>query len=261
MSVWRGSLSFSSAAAAELFSSTEEGVRVDQGKAEFLGFLALAVVLPAVAALRLARPIGTPFAAFAAIVGGSAALSTAAGVMYGMGLKLALGRPEINWSESWFLGGIFGGIAGFGCGALRAAELVCRRGKAPGTAPDRMNRRWVVLVAVVVLGVGVVEAVWVGQRSQGLTDQRAAGVNAGNFHRIQVGMSAEEVNGIFGVPPGDYSRPRSFQLVGPGHIPWTEAARGGRLAVWYGLRYHAEVLYNRNGCVVGKYWYDAEAKK
>jgi hypothetical protein len=118
------------------------------------------------------------------------------------------------------------------------------------------------LVAVGVLGVGVVEAlVWVGQRSQGLTDQRAAGINAGNFDRIQLGMSAEEVDGIFGVPPGDYRRPPGFLMVGPGHIPWSEAARGGRLAVWYVPRYHAEVLYDRNDCVVGKYWCDAEAKR
>jgi hypothetical protein len=240
---------------------------VDQGKAEILGFLALVVVLPVVAALRLARPIRTPLAAFAAVVGGSAALSAAAGEMYGVGLKLALDRPEVNWPELWLLGGIFGGAAGLGCGVLRAVELVRRRGKAPdagpGAAPDRMQRRWVVLVALGVLGVGVVAAVWVGRgpRSQGLTDQRAAGVNAGNFHRIQVGMSEEEVNGIFGVPPGDYRRPPGFLMVGPGHIPWSEAARGGRLAVWYVPRYHAEVLYDRNGCVVGKYWYDAEAKR
>ena len=102
---------------------------------------------------------------------------------------------------------------------------------------------------------------WAGQHSQGLTDQRAAGVNAGNFHRIQVGMSAEEVNGIFGVPPGDYRRPRGFTIVGPGHVPWTEAARGGRLEVWYVTRYHAEVLFGRNGCVVGKYWFDYESNR
>jgi hypothetical protein len=238
---------------------------VDQGKAEFLGFWALVVVLPVVAALRLARPIRTPRAAFAAVVGGSAALSAAAGELYGVGLKLALGRPEINWSELWFLGGIFGGVAGLGCGVLRAVEVVRRRGKAPdaepGGASDRMKRRWVVLIAVGVLGVGVVAAVWVGRGSHGLTDQRAAGVNAGNFQRIQVGMSAEEVNGIFGVPPGDSRRPPGFLMVGPGHIPWSEAARGGKLAVWYVPRCHAEVLYDRNGCVVGKYWHDAEAKK
>jgi hypothetical protein len=154
---------FAAGPAAELHRSTAsaEGVRVNQGTAEFLGFLALAVALPVVAALRLARPIITPLAAFAAIVGGSGALSTAAGVMYFVGLKLAVGRPEINWSESWFLGGIFGGIAGLGCGALRAVELVRRRCKAPdpesGAAPNRMNRRWVVLVLValiVFLGVG-----------------------------------------------------------------------------------------------------------
>jgi hypothetical protein len=238
---------------------------VDQGKAAFLGFLALVVVLPVVAALRLARPVTTPLAAFAAVVVGSAALSAAAGELYGVVLKLALGRPEIDWPELWFLGGTFGGAAGLGCGVLRAVELVRRRGQAPdaeaGAAPDRWKRFWVVLVVAGVLGAGVVAAVWVGRGSQGLTDERAAGVNADNFHRIQVGMSAEEVNDIFGVPPGDYRRPPGFLMVGPGHIPWSEAARGGRLAVWYVPRYHAEVLYDRNGCVVGTYWYDAEAKR
>jgi hypothetical protein len=74
-------------------------------------------------------------------------------------------------------------------------------------------------------------------------------------------MSEEEVTCIFGVPPGDYRHPPGFRLVGPGHIPWSEAARGGKLAVWYVPRYHAEVLFDRNGSVVGKYWYDAEAKR
>jgi hypothetical protein len=74
-------------------------------------------------------------------------------------------------------------------------------------------------------------------------------------------MSAEEVNGIFGVPPGDYRRPPRFQMVGHGHIPWNEAARGGRLAFWLVPRYHAEVLYDRNNCVLGAYWHDEEAKK
>jgi hypothetical protein len=124
-----------------------------------------------------------------------------------------------------------------------------------------MKRRWVVLVAVGVLGVGVAAAVLVGSHSQGLTDPRAAGVNADNVDRIQVGMSAEEVDDILGVPPGDYRRPPGFRMVGPGHIPWSETARGGRLAVWYVPRYHVEVLYDRNGCVLGKYWHDAEAKK
>jgi hypothetical protein len=241
-------------------------VQVDQGKVELLGFLALVVVLPVVAVLLLARPIRRPLAAFAAIVGGSAALSAAAGELYGVGLRLALGGTETNWWALWYLGGIFGGVAGLWCGVPRAVELARRRGKAPdaepGPTPDRIKLRWVVLVAVGVLGVGVVEAVvWVRQHSQGLTDQRAAGVNAGNFQRVQVGMSAEEVNGIFGVPPGDYRRPAGFLMVGPGHIPWTEAARGGRLAVWYVPRCCAEVLYDRNGCVLGKYWCDEEAKK
>jgi len=246
---------------------------VDQGKAEFLGFLALAVVLPVVAALCITRPIKAPLAAFIAIVMGSAALTAAAAELYGVGLKLALGWPKTNWSELWFVGAIFGGAAGLGCGILRAVDLVRRRSKAPGAesagAPGRTKRRWVVLVAVGVLG--VIAAMWAGRRDQyvrwldeavhrqGLTDQRAAGVNAESFHRIQVGMSAEEVNGIFGVPPGDYRRPPGFLLVGPGHIAWSEDARGGWLEVWYVPRYHGEVLFDGNGCVVGKYWHDEQA--
>jgi hypothetical protein len=243
-----------------------EGVRVDQGKAEFLGIWALVVVLPVVAALLLARPIRKPLAAFAAVAAGSAALSAAAGELYGVGLKLALSRPQTNWWALWLLGGIFGGVAGLGCGVLRAVELVLRQGEAPdaepGPAPDQMKPRWVVLVAAAVLGVAVVEAVaWAGQHSQGLTDQRAAGINEDNFDHIQKGMRAEEVDDIFGVPPGDYRRPPGFLLVGPGHIPWSDAARGGRLAVWYVPRYHAEVRYDRNDCVVGKYWHDEEANR
>ena len=239
---------------------------MDQSAVEFLGFLALVVVLPVVVVLLLARPIRSPLAALAAVVGGSAALSAVAGGLYGVGLKLALPRPEISWWALWILGGAFGGIAGLGCGALRAVELVRRRDQAPnaetGAAPDRLKLRWVVLVVVVVLNVAAMEAVvWVDQHTQRLSDQRAAGVNADNFQRVQVGMSAEEVNGIFGVPPGDYRRPPGFLMVGPGHIPWNEAARGGRLAVWYVPRCRAEVLYDRNDCVVGKYWWDEEAKK
>src|SRR5262245_4594637 len=238
--------------------------------AEFFGFLVLVVVVPAVAVLCLTRPITAPLAAFAAVVGGSAALSAAAGEIYGVCLKLALGWPKTNWSELWFVGAIFGGVAGLGCGVMRAIDLARTRA---GAAPHRLQRRWLLLAAVGVLGVGVAAVAWAGRRDQnvrwldaalhrqGLTDPRAAGVNPSSFQHIQIGMSAEEVDGIFGVPPGDYRRPPGFIMVGPGHIPWSEAARGGRLAVWYVPRHHAEILYDRNGCVVGKYWYDAEAKK
>src|SRR5262245_43077729 len=245
--------------------------------AEFFGFLALAVVLPVVAALCLTRPIKMPLAAFAAVVAGSAALSAAAGELYGVGLKLALGWPRTNWSELWLAGGIFGGAAGLGCGVMRAVALPRRRSDVTdvgsGAAPTRTKRRWVVSAATGVLGAAVAAAVWVGGRdqyvrwldaavhSQGLTQQRAAGVNPSNFERIQVGMSAEAVDGIFGVPPGDYRRPPGFLMVGPGHIPWREAARGGRLAIWYVPRYHVEVLYDRNDCVVATYWHDEEANR
>jgi hypothetical protein len=120
----------------------------------------------------------------------------------------------------------------------------------------QMKWRWVVLVAVGVLALGVVAALYFGRSRQGLTDPRAAGITSGNLDRVQVGMSVEEVNGIFGVPPGDYRSPPGFLLVGPGHIPRTEAARGGKLEIWYVPRAHAEVLFDRKGCVVGKYWYE-----
>ena len=124
-----------------------------------------------------------------------------------------------------------------------------------------MKARWAVLVAVLLLAVVVVAAVWLGRSRQGLTDPRATGINANNFDRVQEGMSAEDVNRIFGVPSGDYRDPPGFKLVGHGHVPWIEAARGGRLEVWYVPDYHAEVLFDRNGCVVGKYWHDYGAKR
>jgi hypothetical protein len=124
-----------------------------------------------------------------------------------------------------------------------------------------MKRRLVVLVVACVLGIGLVVGMRKHLDSTGLTDLRAAGINASNFNRIQLGMSADEVDGIFGVPPGDYRRSPGFLLVGPGHILGSEAAGGGRLEVWYVPRYHAEVLFDRNGCVVGKYWHDADANQ
>ena len=236
---------------------------MDQGKAEILGFMVLVVILPVVAVLLLARRIRSPFAAFAVILVGSAVLPAAAGEVYPVGLAQVVGRSQTNWHNLWILGALFGGAAGLGCGVLRAVELARRRDNAEtGTAPDRPKWRWVEWVFVGVLGVAVVGAEWLDQRGQRLSDRNAAAVNADNFQRIQVGMSAEEVNRIFGVPPGDYRRPPGFLLVGPGHVPWSEAAIGGRLAIWYVPHYHAEVLFDRDDFVVGAYWcdYDAIAK-
>lgn len=118
-----------------------------------------------------------------------------------------------------------------------------------------MQRRWVVLVVVGGVLLGAVLAVWLARAPRQLTDPRAAGVTAANFDRIQEGMSAEEVSHLFGVPPGDYRRPPGFLMVGPGHVPWTEKARGGKLSIWYVPGCHAEVLFDSNGRVVGKYWH------
>jgi hypothetical protein len=100
---------------------------------------------------------------------------------------------------------------------------------------------------------------WLTRAPHGLSDSRAAGITRANFDRIVEGSSADEVNRLFGVPPGDYRSKPGFLIVGHGHIPWTEQARGGKLEVWYIPRYHIEVLYDRNGRVVGKYWYDYDA--
>jgi hypothetical protein len=95
---------------------------VDQGQAEFLGFLALVVIMPVVAFLRLAWRIQSPFVAFTAIATGGAGLSATAGALYGV----AFGQPEMNWPVVWVFGGVFGGVAGAGCGLLRAIELARR---------------------------------------------------------------------------------------------------------------------------------------
>ena len=119
-----------------------------------------------------------------------------------------------------------------------------------------MKRRWIVSIAVGVIALGVLLVSWLTRTPQGLTDPRAAGITAANFDRIQAGMSADEVNHLFGVPPADYRSEPGFILVGPGHVPWTEKAQGGRLEIWYVPRYHAEVLFDPDGRVVGKYWHD-----
>ena len=119
-----------------------------------------------------------------------------------------------------------------------------------------MTRRWAIFATLGAIALAVLLAVWLTRAPQGLTDPLAAGINKANFDRVFEGSSAEEVNQVFGVPPGDYRRPPGFLIVGHGHIPWTERARGGKLEVWYIPRSHVEVLFDRNGRVVGKYWYD-----
>jgi hypothetical protein len=100
---------------------------------------------------------------------------------------------------------------------------------------------------------------WLTRAPRELTDPHAAAITRANFDQILEGSSADEVDRLLGVPPGDYRRQPGFLLVGHGHIPWTEQARGGRLAVWYIPRAHVEVLFDRNGRVVGKYWHDSDA--
>ena len=104
-------------------------------------------------------------------------------------------------------------------------------------------------------------AVWRNHAPGGLTDSHAAGITKANFDRIAEGNCADEVNQFFGVPPGDYRSELGFLLVGPGHIPWTEQARGGKLEIWYIPRCHVEVLFDRNGRVIGKYWHDVDANR
>ena len=122
-----------------------------------------------------------------------------------------------------------------------------------------MKRRWAMYATLGALALAVMLAMWLTRASQGLTDSRAAGITRANFDRIVEGSSADEVNRLFGVPPGDYRSKPGFLIVGHGHIPWTEQARGGRLAVWYIPRANVEVLFDRNGRVVGKCWHDSDA--
>src|SRR5262245_3209770 len=120
-----------------------------------------------------------------------------------------------------------------------------------------MKRRWTVCA---ILGASALAAVpltwWLTRSPHGLSDPRAAAITRANFDRIVEGASAEDVSQILGVPPGDYRRPPGFLIVGHGHIPWTEQARGGKLQVWYIPGAHVEVLFDRNGLVVGKHWQD-----
>jgi hypothetical protein len=119
-----------------------------------------------------------------------------------------------------------------------------------------VKRRWAICATLGAIALAVLLAVWLTRAPQGLTDPRAAAITRANFDRIVEGASADEVNRLLGVPPGDYRSPPGFLIVGHGHIPWTEQARGGTLRVWYVPRSHVEVLFDRNGRVVGKYWYD-----
>lgn len=108
---------------------------------------------------------------------------------------------------------------------------------------------------------GALLATWWHYIHPRLTDPRAASITKANFDRIQDGMSVAEVNQLLGVPPGDYRSEPGFVVVGPGHISRTGKAQGGKLAIWYIPRYHLEILFDRNGRVIGKYWHDADANK
>ena len=93
---------------------------IDQGAAEFLGFLVVAVALPVVASLRFTR--GCRDGLSAGFVTGVAILilGTGLGGLYGVGLKAVLDRPEMNWSRLWLLGAMFGGVSGAAIGKMRA---------------------------------------------------------------------------------------------------------------------------------------------
>jgi hypothetical protein len=93
---------------------------------------------------------------------------------------------------------------------------------------------------------------------EGQVAARAQGITRVNFDRICEGMSEAEVVAILGVPPGDYRRYPNYVLRGPGHIPLDQRANGGTLEVWYVPGQHVEVLYDKRGRVIGKYWHDCE---
>jgi hypothetical protein len=124
-----------------------------------------------------------------------------------------------------------------------------------------VNRRWALYTTVGAIALVVPLALWLTRAPQERTDPRAAGITRANFERILEGASADEVNRLLGAPPGDYRSKPGFLLVGPGHIPWTERARGGKLEVWYIPHSHVEVLFDRNGRVLGKYWHDSDANR
>jgi hypothetical protein len=126
---------------------------------------------------------------------------------------------------------------------------------------NAVKRRWALYTIVGALALAVPLALRLTRAPHERTDPRAVGITRANFERILEGASADEVNRLFGAPPGDYRSEPGFLLVGPGHIPRTEQARGGKLDVWYIPHAHVEVLFDRNGRVVGKYWYDSDTNR
>jgi hypothetical protein len=133
-------------------------------------------------------------------------------------------------------------------------------GAVVGRGRDNAVRRcWVCYTTVGDIALGVPVTRWLTRAPQELTDPRAAGITRAHFDQILEESSADDVNRLFGVPPGDYRGGPGFRLVGPGHVPRTEPARGGKLEVWYTPRAHVEVLFDRSGRAVGKYWHDSGA--
>jgi hypothetical protein len=124
---------------------------------------------------------------------------------------------------------------------------------------NAVRRHWASYALVSAIALGVPLARWLTRAPHELTDPRAAGITRAHFDQILEGSSADDGNRLFGVPPGDYRAEPGFRLVGPGHVPWTEPARGGKLEIWYIPRAHVEVLFDRTGRVVGKYWHDSDA--
>src|SRR5205823_4368612 len=74
------------------------GVAMDQGQLEVIGFLAVAVVGPVVAVLRMVRRMTSPGQVFAVTWLSIWSLSTVAAAAYGVLLRLTLRKPEMNWT-------------------------------------------------------------------------------------------------------------------------------------------------------------------
>ena len=71
---------------------------MDQGQLEVIGFLAVAVVGPVVAVLRMVRRMTSPGQVFAVTWLSIWSLSTVAAAAYGVLLRLTLRKPEMNWT-------------------------------------------------------------------------------------------------------------------------------------------------------------------
>jgi hypothetical protein len=125
------------------------------------------------------------------------------------------------------------------------------------------RRKWALLAAVVggVVGACLVLAFW-----------PFGAISPLNYHRIRLGMASDEVERIFGLPPGVHqTRPTLPPTLAPGTIGFKEAETGlvptveppagyvpgkgmQRLTYkqWWGDDYAIGVYLDEDGAVVGK---------